>query len=213
MDRPLALLTLLVLAVPATADPPPAEPPPPGATEILVDPPPTRRPGQDHWVSLNLTTLQPFTGRVGLKVWPRENGSLWLEAYGGSVLFAGMYGFGARLQYTALGTEHRDRLMIGPGFGAHIIPQYHTYDVVPYTGPYGTMVPSAAWRARSLTFLVADVDVSWLHDFSPNFGFEVGVKLGIGGRVSGDIGEDRVEWVMFGKNFYPVVSVFSGFRF
>jgi hypothetical protein len=211
--RPLALLTLLVLTVPAFADPPPAEPEPPGATEILIDPPPTRRPGQDHWVSLNLTTLQPFTGRLGLKVWPRDNGSLWLEAYGGSVLFAAMYGFGARLQYTALGTEHGDRLMVAPGFGAHILPQYRTYDRVAYTDPFGNPVYYSDYRARSLTFLVADVDVSWMHDFSPNFGFEVGLKLGIAGRVGGQIGEDRVEWVMFGKNFYPVVSVFSGFRF
>src|SRR5690242_6785067 len=50
----------------------------------VLETPPTL--GQQHWVAVNLGIFQPFTGRVGVKVWPRANNSVWLEAYGGSVL-------------------------------------------------------------------------------------------------------------------------------
>src|SRR5438552_880643 len=55
-------------------------------------------PGQQHWVSVNLSVFQPFVGRVGVKVWPRAQNSVWVEAYAGSALFHTMYGFGVRMQ-------------------------------------------------------------------------------------------------------------------
>jgi hypothetical protein len=181
---------------PLTSGPPPAEVVPPGLPERpACDPPPN---GQQHWFALNLTTLQPFTGRVQFKVLPRENNSVWLEAYAGSVLFDGMYGFGARVNRAARTWGRGDALMCSPGLGVHIIPS---------GGFWGR-------RHSTLFYLAADVDVSWLHDFSPHFGFEVGVKAGIAGRVGGSWGGSaRPDAVMFGRDFYPILSVYSGFRF
>ena len=174
-------------------------------------PPPTL--GQQHWVSVNLGIFQPFTGRVGVKVWPRPNNSVWLEAYGGSVLFDAMYGFGVRVQHTAYDFGHGDQLMVSPGLGVHILPSWYTrehrngYD--PYYGSYRYYQSSY----NSLYYLAGDIDISWLHDFTPHFGYELGIKLGIAGRLSGRVGDDYPRSVMWGKNFYPIVSVYSGFRF
>src|SRR5688572_1485587 len=72
----------------------PAEPPVDDGVPVFPRatghiPPPE---GQQHWFSLNFALGQPSIGRVGVKVLDRENNSLWLEAYGGSALYDGMYG-------------------------------------------------------------------------------------------------------------------------
>jgi len=168
--------------------------------------------GQQHWVSVNLGVFQPFTGRVGVKVWSRPNNSVWLEAYGGSVLFDAMYGFGARLQHTAIDFGHGDHLMVSPGIGLHIIPSWRVYERYRGYDPYYGYVYSH-YGSNSLYYLAGDVDISWLHDFSPHFGYELGIKLGIAGRLSGRVGDDYPKAVMWGRNLYPIVSVYSGFRF
>ncbi|HEY3789890.1 MAG TPA: hypothetical protein VGL71_13610, partial [Urbifossiella sp.] len=61
--------------------------------------------------------------------------------------------------------------------------------------------------------VAADVDFSWLHDFSPHFGFELGLKLGIATRVSGTVGDDYPSGLMWGKTVSPLVALYSGFRF
>ena len=66
---------------------------------------------------------------------------------------------------------------------------------------------------NTLYFVAGDVDISWLHDFGPHFGFELGVKLGLAGRVSGDIGKYYPRSLMFGKDVYPIFAIYSGFRF
>jgi len=168
------------------------------------------RSGQQHWVSLNLGSLQPTTARLGVKVWDRPNGSLWLEVYGGSVLVDAMYGFGARLQFTAKEFWSGDQLMIAPGIGTHILPQWEAETRGYRRGRYSNY---SDYRRTTLYFLVGDVDISWLHDFSPHFGFELGVKLGLAARVGGDIGDWYPEYLMFGPSLYPVVSFHTGFRF
>jgi hypothetical protein len=67
-------------------------------------------------------------------------------------------------------------------------------------------------HATQRAYLAADVDISWLHDFSPRIGYEVGIKLGIAGRVTGD-SDSYPHGVMFSKDLYPLINVFSGFRF
>lgn len=169
--------------------------------------------GQQHWVSLNLGIFQPFTGRLGVKVWSRPNNSVWLEAYGGSVLFDAMYGFGVRVQHTAKEFGDRDRLMVSPGLGIHIIPKWQAYEKRHSHDPYFGPQHYYEYSFNTLYYFAGDVDISWLHDFSPYFGYEIGVKLGIAGRVAGRVGDDYPRGIMWGKNLYPILSVYSGFRF
>lgn len=172
------------------------------------------RGGQQHWVSLNLGVLQPTTARLGVKVWDRPNGSLWLELYGGSVLVDAMYGFGARMQFTAKQFGNGDQLMIAPGLGTHVLPTWQAATRRYYESGYSNWgYHGYEYKRSPLYFLVADVDISWLHDFSPHFGYEIGLKLGIGGRVGGEVGKSYPRGLMFSRDFYPVVSVYTGLRF
>jgi hypothetical protein len=217
--RTVAVLT--AFAAIATAEPP-------TATEVLLNAPPAEPAApatagqQQHWVAVNLLVLQPTVGRVQLKVWDRPQNSLWLEAFGGSSLFEVMYGFGARVQHTAAGGRNGDALFLSPGFGVHILPTY--------TASYGRYEQwSGGWnlfgsggggrsygyretRQNSLAFLAADVDVSWVHDFHDHFAFELGCKLGLAFKIKGDIGEDRPS-LMSGDSVYPILAIYSGFRF
>jgi hypothetical protein len=194
----------------------PATPPGPIATGLpertvlAVECPPPDAGGQQHWVSFNLGILQPFTGRVGVKVWPRPNNSLWLEAYGGSALFDAMYGFGVRVQHTARDFGPNDHLMVSPGLGLHVIPRWYT-ETKRYDPYYGYSVYDQSYN--TLYYLAGDIDISWLHDFSPHFGFEFGIKVGIAGRLGGTVGRNYPRGVMWGKDLYPILSVYSGFRF
>src|SRR5438552_2961299 len=117
--------------------------------------------GQQHWVALNLVGGQPSVGRIEVKVWPRDNDSLWLEAYGGSALYDGMYGFGARVHHTCWTFEYGDSLSISPGLGVQVLPDWYTYDeTLHYSRRHGYWVSGYAhWS--SLTFLAGDVDFSW----------------------------------------------------
>lgn len=195
-------------------DAPAAPPPTTTASDVLTAPAPApaaARGGQQHWVSLNLGSLQPTTARLGVKVWDRPNGSLWLEVYGGSVLVDAMYGFGARMPFTVKEFAGGDQVLVAPGVGAHVLPDWRTGRGYRRGFDWGD---SGVGTARSdLYFLVGDVDISWLHDFSPHFGFELGLKLGLAGRVGGEVGDRYPRALMFGRNFYPVVSVFTGLRF
>lgn len=195
--------------------PVPSGPIPTGLPERTIPadelPPPTN--GQQHWVSANLGVFQPFAVRVGVKVLPRANNSVWVEGYWGSALFSIMYGAGVRIQHTAKTFRNGDRLMVSPGFGVHVIPDWRrtdeTYQYDPY---YGGGYYTTGYKRNALWYAFGDVDVSWLHDFGPHFGFELGVKLGLAGRVAGKVGRDYPSFVMFGKDFYPLFSVYAGFR-
>ena len=199
--------------LPITAGPLPAPPIADGVPVRVVEVlelPQRALGGQQHWVALNLALGQPSVGRVAVKVLPRENDSLWIEAYGGSALFDSMYGFGLRLQHTAWSVGNGDTLFISPGLGVHILPEWYT---------------TSGWRPSHfryyqderyrnvLCYLAGDIDFSWLHDFSPHFGFELGLKLGIAGRISGNVGDNYPSSVMWGSNLYPIVALYTGFRF
>ena len=183
------------------------------AADVLTATPGGARGGQQHWVSLNLGSLQPTSARLGLKVWDRANGSLWLEVYGGSALVEWMYGFGARMQFTLKEFAGGDQVMVAPGVGAHILPHWSAARRRYHGDPFwGGGYYADEYARNSLYFLAADVDISWLHDFSPHFGFELGVKLGLAGRVGGEVGRYYPRGLMFGKDVYPVISFFLGFR-
>ena len=219
-------LTTVQPTQPLPAVPPPVYVPAPAPTPLPTYLPertvaveevagrPDAAPGQQHWVSANLGVFQPFTARVAVKVVPRPQNSIWVEAFAGSALFDAMYGFGVRVQHTVRAGSSSNRLMVAPGFGVHILPDWQTWEDEPYRDSgYGYAGFTTTYYRNPLYYLFADVDVSWLHDFSPHFGMELGVKVGIAGRVSGRVGQDYPEFVMFGKDVYPLFSVFSGFRF
>ena len=202
-------------ALPITAGQPPVPPVADGVPVRVVGvmDAPESRGGQQHWLALNLALGQPSVGRVAVKVFDRENNSLWLEAYGGSALFDGMYGFGARLQHTAWSLGNGDNFFISPGLGVHILPDwYSTNETLHFNNRRGYWVTGSG-RFTTLYFLAGDVDFSWLHDFSPRFGFELGLKLGIAARVGGDIGRDYPDGVMWGRSLYPIAALYTGFRF
>jgi hypothetical protein len=177
-----------------------------------LPPAPAVAPGQQHWVAVNLSVLQPSLGRVQVKVWPRPNNSVWAEVYGGSVLFDGMYGFGARVQHSAWCPGNADVVMVSPGLGLHIVPHWYSTDHRAYVDQYGYWVGQDS-QYTTLYFLAGDVDVSWLHDFSPRFGFELGLKVGLAGRLAGRVGDDYPSGLMWGRNVYPIFSLYSGLRF
>jgi hypothetical protein len=56
------------------------------------------------------------------------------------------------------------------------------------------------------------MDVSWLHDFSPHFGFELGMKVGVAAKVAGTLNR-YPRAVMFGRDCYPILALYSGLRF
>jgi hypothetical protein len=202
-------------ALPITAGQPPAPPVPDGLPSRFVAAldAPLLAGGQQHWLALNFALGQPSIGRVAVKVWDRPNNSLWLEAYGGSALFNGMYGFGARVQHSAFNLGNGDNFFISPGLGVHILPEwYDVNEVAHFNRRHGYWYTGNA-RYTTLSYLAGDVDFSWLHDFSPRFGFELGLKVGIAGRLSGAVGDDYPSGVMWGRNFYPIVAMYSGIRF
>lgn len=201
--------------LPITAGPPPAPPVPDGVPVRVVEVvefPPEPPTGQQHWASVNLIGGQPSAVRVGVKVWPRANNSVWLEAYSGSALYDAMYGFGVRIQHTAWTFGNGDSVLISPGFGVHILPDWYAWDHTLHSDRRGYR---SGWSGHwsSLTYLAGDVDVSWLHDFGPHLGFELGMKFGLAGRVGGDVGDCYPRSVMWGRNLYPIVAVYSGLRF
>ncbi len=108
-----------------------------------------------------------------------------------------MAGGGGRVQFTTWTDNCDDAILISPGLGLHCFPR--------------TGAGFFSGRATTRVYAAADVDISWLHDFSPHFGYELGLKLGLGVRLSGDW--DDPPGTMFTESAFPIVSVFSGFRF
>ena len=117
--------------------------------------------------------------------------------------------FGLRLQHTAVTFHNGDTLMVSPGVGVQILPNWDVY-VHPISG-WGWGIPDS--YRNTLYFVYGDVDISWLHDFSPHFGFELGMKLGVAGLAGGNIGKYYPRSLMIGPGAYPFVAFYSGFRF
>ena len=95
--------------------------------------------GQQHWVAINLGVFQPTTARIAVKVWPRPQNSVWVEAYLGSALFDFMYGFGVRMQHTA--RTFRNGVDIEGGEGKDVAAVYGGHVI--YTGwfkGYGNLI-------------------------------------------------------------------------
>jgi hypothetical protein len=183
--RVLSLLAALIVTVAPAGLP----------AQVVEDLPPDveSAPGQQHWVGVNLSLFQPTVARLQVAVAHRPACTWLAEVYAGSELVDFMAGGGVRVQFTVSANARGDALLVSPGIGVHFLPRSDGF--VSSAGPE--------------EFAAADADISWVHDFSERFGYEVGVKLGLAGRLAGS--GDRP--LMFSKDWFPLVNVFSGFRF
>ena len=142
-------------------------------------------PGQQHWVSVNLGVFQPTTVRAAFKAWPRSQGSVWVEAYAGSVLVHAMYGFGVRMQYTACTFRNGDQLMISPGVGVHILPNWVIWNAhTPHYG-WGWGGYPDPYRSNTLYDVAGAVTSHGCTTSARTSGFEIGLPLGLAGRCRG----------------------------
>jgi hypothetical protein len=192
-------LAFASFAVAQSPDPAPIAPPPmPTEQTPAVDAPLAI--GQQHWLGLYLSILQPCVATVQVTFLRRGDVSFAGELYAGSELFEVMCGGGARAIWTAASNRRGDALLIKPGLGIHVLPQRQA-------GFLGS-----GYEMTARTYLAADVEISWLHDFTDSFGWEMGVKLGLAGKVTGDWGTNNPP-LSFGNDAFPIFNVFWGFRF
>ena len=63
-------------------------------------------------------------------------------------------------------------------------------------------------RETDRYFLNLDVDLSWLHEFTPSFGWELGLHLGLRTGLSGTEGGESI-----GGKIRGTGGVFTGVRF
>jgi hypothetical protein len=153
-------------------------------------------PGQQHLIGINLSIFQPTELRLQVAVSHQPTCTWLVEVFAGSELFDLMAGGGVRLQFTRDGNSRGDAFLLSPGLGIHVVPHSE----------------STAGSRLTETFAAADVDLSWVHDFSEHFGYELGLKLGIAGRLAGD-GDRPFTFTTFNKDFFPILNIYSGFRF
>lgn len=171
--------------------------------------------GQQHVLGLYLSILQPCVGTAQVTVYRRNGISYALEVYGGSELFELMYGGGVRAIWTAGSNNRCDAFLVKPGLGVHIFPENTRGGVRGWNYLAADVEYAYAEPKTARYYLAADVELSWLHDFSDRLGWEMGVKLGLAGRVGGQWGsEDPPNTPFaFGKSVYPIYNLFWGFRF
>ena len=118
---------------------------------------------------------------------------VFLGAAGTNYGASGALGFGGRVQYALASGAWGDHLVVSPGLDLLVL-----FEGAGVDEPY-----------QSVLFLAPNVDVIWLHDFSPHFGWELGVHAGIGIGLSGRDDHDRDA----GGRLTPLFSVFTGLRF
>lgn len=168
--------------------------------------------GQQHWVGIYLSLFQPTVGTVQVTLFRRGDVSFAAEIYGGSELVELMYGGGARAIWTAASNHRSDALLIKPGLGLHVFPESRDgMAIASWWGPERWL----ADRKTSRTYLALDAEFSWLHDFSDHFAWEMGVKVGVAGRITGQWGNRhyRPTGLTFGTDAFPIANLFWGFRF
>jgi hypothetical protein len=155
--------------------------------------------GLQHLVGLNLSIFQPTVLRLQMPLYFARSHTWLAEAYAGSELFDFMAGGGVRVQFTAASSPGRgDALIIAPGLGMHFLP--------------ATEGGLLSYQSTRRGYVAADVDISWLHDFGKRFGYELGIKLGVAGRMFGT-SDDHNDFSLFGSKGFPIINLFSGFRF
>jgi hypothetical protein len=172
----------------------------PAKTAIVVA---VDTPGSENVAALNI--MIGLVPAVRAEFLTRLDGGSFvgLEAFfgggGTQVGLATMVGGGLRLKIPVLSDHQNDVLFVSPGLDVFVVMKgQYTEDNAWYGGPYSNVY-----------FLAANVDISWLHEISKHFGFELGLQVGAGIAFAGQDGFNRVA----AGEIQPQVSLFTGFRF
>ena len=130
----------------------------------------TKGAGTSNRVSIDLH-LGLFTGlRVAILPYSDENLTVAVEGFYGSLalLFGTAYGGGVRVQYRVASVTS-NALLISPGVNVYFSP------------PSGGFIFG---HTDNQVYVLANADISWLHEFTSHFGFELGARLGGGFELS-----------------------------
>jgi hypothetical protein len=140
--------------------------------------------------------------RIQVIPWGRQRVHLVLETFlygaGNGAGLGAEYGGGARVELVVASDHKYNALYISPGVDFQVMAK-DTSTGWFHFGPYSNVY-----------ILSATADVSWVHEFSPHFSWQViGARLGGGVGLSGETSNHANARGMF----LPEISLFTGFRF
>lgn len=154
-------------------------------------------PCQDHLVSVQLMLGLENIARLQVEVYHGARWTVMVEAQAGyEAVIIPSFGGGVRFAYRTFDDGDNDAFFISPGLGLLSGRVDRFRDSF-----WGTVVDGQ----RNTVALAASVDFSWVHDFTPDFGTELGVQLGL--LVPLETWQ-RVNWGVI-----PEVSLYAGLRF
>jgi hypothetical protein len=162
--------------------------------------------GQNAWVTLALQ-LGNFTGlRAQFIPFHGENFSVAVEGFAGAsflpeIMPRETFGGGVRVSFTAAAdAEGNDALLVSPGVDFYFLNGTPGRGLSEYSG-YGHVY-----------YLATNADVSWVHQFSKHFAFELGARVGAAVAVNdGDPKRDELE--SLAGQVVPELGLFTGVRF
>ena len=130
--------------------------------------------------------------------------SILAEAFGGAkTQFLGdqsVLGVGGRALFTLASDGNRNALLVGPGLGVSY------WEAKEHARGFW----DRRWGESDRYFINLDVNVGWLRELSPDFGWELGVNFGL--RV-GLSGEDRHDRDVSGRISGGTIGLYTGLRF
>lgn len=225
MRTGIATWMLLGWAAVAAAQPPlgpPPEPvgPPLTAAESILLPGGGTGVGHQHVVGVQLQFGRPTGTRLQYAVYRGGDYTVLAEVFGGAkAAFWGdeaVVGVGGRASFNLLSDGVNDALVLSPGVGvAYWQARPHPADSSPasvYYNPYtGSYFPAPPTREQTDRYFIhLDTNLGWLHDLSPNLGWELGINFGVRVGLSGD---ERGGKPVSGKVNGGTVGVYTGFRY
>jgi hypothetical protein len=158
--------------------------------------------GQEHWlvVQFMLGTEAGIRFQLGFDhacdhTWA---GELFLGAAATRFGVGGVVGVGGRVHYTWMSGRWSDALLVSPGIDVFVLGGHDRRR--------GILEPE--YPKEDVLFLAPTVDISWLHDFTPHFGWELGLHVGLGVGLAGR--DYRGESA--GGMVTPLLSLYTGFR-
>jgi hypothetical protein len=147
--------------------------------------------GQDNWIAINIVAGSPSGVRLEAFPFTSGNFKVAIEGFVGEQRLSFAGGGGLRLQFRVVGNA-RNALYVSPGVDLYVSPPSSQY-----FGHY-----------KTLYFVASDVDVSWVHEFSDHFAYELGLKVGGSVEFNAPAYES-----LSGTAFVPDLAIFTGVRF
>jgi hypothetical protein len=214
-----AFVVLIALGIASTAfaraadEPEPADPQITGHSTV-----PQAGVGEANFAAVNLVMGAGVTG-IRLEVFPLTAGffKLGMEIAGGElVTSAGAapgFDFGLRAQLRVL-SGHRDALYVSPGFSAMLVlgddsaKSTTTFFGNPTTGEACTVEFIMGPPCTTVPYAMANLDISWLHQFSEHSALELGLTGGYGVALGGSSSQGNAA-----GSTTPRAGFFVGMRF